>query len=201
MNTNDILQLFVNPEDPQEFARIPFRHNGHLYATNRYIAVRVPDDASITDTCQMDDIRAIPGMAGRIDRWIATAQEDADFRKLVIPDAEWKQCRTCRGAKKFTTCKECDGEGDFIHGTYNYTCKKCDGDGAHPFADGETDCPDCNGEGRVLENVRIDNTLFNAEYLKTINKLPDLELWVNPVLDCSVFRFTGGHGVIMPMRG
>ena len=197
MKASEILALFVAKQDPREFIRKPIRENGYLYATNGAIAIRCADDNEITDVADIGDWN-IPE---RIDALVSAADyEEVVFKPLVFKDSK-VECRSCNGLGRVTTCEACE-DGIFEHYGHHYECRSCNAMGYVPGKAGDIECPECYGDKFTFDNVRVDGRLFNGDYLDRLSRLPDIQIHVS--IDesaASIFKFTGGIGVIMPMRG
>lgn len=95
-------------------------------------------------------------------------------------------CWRCKGAGYAVEnpCNECDGEGEFWHGSHKYVCQECEGDGAmvRPAReDVGTRCEVCVGSGLnqgVTDFVVAgqDNLTVSRIYAKLLRELPSAEL-------------------------
>jgi hypothetical protein len=83
-------------------------------------------------------------------------------------------------------------------------CEKCDGRGT------KHDCPGCSCkcehcDGTAVEpekfTVGIGEGIFSAKFLRLILGLPGVELGPIHSREPMPFRFEGGEGLLMPMRG
>ena len=195
--------------DVRHYLNAPFTDGGWTYATNGYVAIRVP---------------AMEGFAAResvhtkdaIDKLVALEPEQ--WHDLVLPPApEWPLCNACGGSGHSTRCLECDGEGerecDLGH---MHDCDACGGDG---FQGGGTEsCYRCFGAGRdksaaLLDECRVcvggayglGYTIhFDWRLLERFADLPDVQIGL--MAPCTehknglgLIRFQGGRGVVMPI--
>lgn len=83
-------------------------------------------------------------------------------------------------------------------------CECCSGRGSqHDCPQCTCECEECGGHGQVLETVTvgIGPANFSAKHLKRILVLPNLQLGPLSFSDPVPFRFDGGDGLIMPVRG
>mgnify|MGYP003407694151 FL=1 len=197
MKASEILALFVAKDDPREYLMLPTRANGYLYATNGHICVRCKDDPEVADSADP----VAKNIPARVDRLISvTDYEEVVFKPLVFERVQHK-CRSCKGTGHIISCYACD-DGTFDHYGIEYECRTCDAMGFIPDDDSNTPCHECDGNKYTLNHARVDGRLFNGDYLDRLSKLPDIQIYVS--IDesaASIFKFTGGIGVIMPMRG
>jgi hypothetical protein len=201
--TIDIQRFCAMNSDPREWLRRPWIEDGTTVATNGHIVVRV-------DTVLQGEIADAPHgtMSGRIPKVIAAAAHlDAvvsarDIAITMVP------CRHCAGEGTVTDreCNECEGEGEFGHGTHWYCCKECDGDGriispVKSDAEGATPCDSCHGSGHDFKSyTTVGNSMLANRYLALLQDLPNCRLALPELSDQPVrFDFDGGTGVLMPM--
>ena len=98
-------------------------------------------------------------------------------------------------------CEECDGDGDFFHGSHTYDCKECDGRG-------KVNDRYLWSEYSTYEQVRIGTSYFSAREtgrLESVVKvLGDAELVANSFVGDdgktrgSLFRVGVGYVLMMP---
>lgn len=111
------------------------------------------------------------------------------------------------GSRWETKCEDCDGEGEFWHGSYEYECKNCDGDG-HIFSKKEdigaerVDCDMCDGVGHKMVLASVGLARIQAQYLVLLQELPGCQIcgWQDAINNGTVFRFDGGAGLVMHCR-
>lgn len=117
-------------------------------------------------------------------------------------------CVRCNGGGQLWTleCPDCGGDGEFDHGSHNYTCRECNGagvmrdsspfDGAYPGT-----CQDCRGDGAAIQPVELPGgTCFQRRYLALLADLPGCEIAPPSTWKAARFRFDGGEGLLMPCR-
>jgi len=85
-------------------------------------------------------------------------------------------------------------------------CGKCMGRGLlHDCPSCECRCPSCAGSGHESEYRNLsfgyEKGIFAGRYLALIKDLPNLQFGKATELEPMVFRFEGGDGLLMPMRG
>ena len=83
-------------------------------------------------------------------------------------------------------------------------CERCNGRGRqHDCPNCMCECENCAGTGMEYEQVSvgIGAAVFNAKYIALILRLPNLQFAAPQKVDPMMFRFDGGDGLIMPMRG
>lgn len=151
----------------------PFSHGDFSYATNGHIMVRVPRRDDIPEQTKEGNWNAPMG-----------ALEGATFAPVPhkpVPDIP---------AAKQVDCLSCDGRGR------EHECPRC-----------KCQCEECGGTGKNMLHPKISTTLrggtFDLRYVAMVLDLPNVELMTNkadaekPML----FKFDGGYGALMPMRG
>lgn len=86
-------------------------------------------------------------------------------------------------------------------------CDECEGRGVdHECPDCKCTCSECHGTGEPVRGKRtsvgIDHVTFAGRYMLLLQALPNVELTLPPGPDVpSHFRFDGGEGLLMQMRG
>jgi len=85
-----------------------------------------------------------------------------------------------------------------MYSNYTVECASCDGTGKPPV------CEDCDGIGKVekMEPKKVGDSWFQNKYLRLLKALPDCAIgdpYPTP-LSPAYYRFTGGDGLLMPMR-
>jgi hypothetical protein len=192
---------FCAVSDVRSYLTKPWRCAEGVAASNGHILVLVPDDGG--------DYAAEPeSMAGKIAQFETDypgGAEWLDAASLAIP--EGKKCWDCGGSGHVyeRECDECDGDGEFEHGSHTYECKECDGSGSitskRAFADAEKQaCYRCNGTGHEFLAAPIGNTFAQSRYITLLATLPNCR--VAPDGNKAMpFVFDGGRGWLMPCRG
>lgn len=206
MNTEQkraLLARFCAKQDIRYYLEKPIRQDGHLYATNGHILVRIEDDPATEarTACVKDDQgHAPPNCAALLKTLVAEWFLPIDVSALPEPGA----CKACSGSGAVLECPDCDGKGEFEHGNWNYDCKECDGAGVvkrSAFSGRKVPCGDCDGTGKDDHiKVELRGAGFQLRYLKLMAELPGVELSVNPndPRTTHYFRFDGGVGAVMP---
>lgn len=122
---------------------------------------------------------------------------------LALPDK--MPCDKCRGTgmqRGVKECRECDGDGDFYHGSHTYECKECEGTGeVEDPLQPKTTCTKCNGTGEAFQLAKVGHSTFNTTWLRLFSELPDAAIHIgdNPMASAFI-TFDGGWGVLMPCR-
>lgn len=197
MNTLEILQKFCATDDNRKSLYAPFRFDGFIYATDRSIAIRMPDDGS-----------KVVGIDPKIKKIKSFFTDIHSAKFIEIPPLpERETCIQCGGIGKVNFallhCDECDGEGTFEHGSHDYECKECNGSGeVKTRTNGNTNtCDKCNGDGKTLiQPIKIGDTHVNLKYLELIAGLPNCVSAPAGPNNKVFFRFDGGEGIVMPVR-
>lgn len=192
--TIDITRFCATTRDPRKDIHTPFRCPGGIVATNGEILICMNDDGGE----YQDATEQTKGYAARFKAYINDPKREwVDAASITLPDA--LPCPDCnsKGHTFEDECDECDGDGEFRHGSHWYECEECNGSGKVAA----TTCSRCKGSGEDFQPIHVGNTAFQRKYLALIVGLPDcrLGLPVTP-LKTTVFTFTGGFGAIMPVR-
>lgn len=165
------LQQFCGTDETRHYLMKPFSRDGFTWATNGHILVRV---ALRPDVPDVDKKFNQNGPLKDIDG--ATF-----FRpKFDLPPKPAKgECPTCDGRGFAHDCPDCECQ-----------CETCDGSG--------------ESDGERLFSTSIGPKIFALNYVRQMLSLRGIELATlpetadeNPML----FRFDGGVGALMPMRG
>lgn len=177
----------------------PFSQGAFTYASDGWIAVRVPRVESAEENPKAPDMSRIP--------W---GHEDLDdFGPLPDYDiATAKQCRHCKGSGKASTCPECGGEGEVTldsgYNEYDVECATCHGEGTVPGRpkDEVEPCDRCKGSGHdLISPVTWGNGYISMAILERIKDLPGVKLSTHGNgLEPFRFVFDGGEGLAMPLR-
>lgn len=195
---SETLQRFcATLDDPRDYLQKPFRQAGMIYATNGHFLVEIADDGRLLEYASPERLPKVKTIIDRL--------RPADF--VPIPDMlEMIPCATCGGAGMHARaeCPECDGAGEFDHGSHMYECKHCDGEG-YIGSDGvPTTCLACDGIGETVvlaDLTEVGPAKFASRYLRfLVRMLPGpVTIAVSGPKDPAEFRFAGGRGVLMPV--
>lgn len=169
------LQQFCSKDDVRLYLMKPWRRGPFTYATNGHIIVRV--DAVDGDE---EEPRAPDAAEIFFSQQSDSALVFAPLRVNLPPITTDNACETCGGAGHW---KDCTFQGTDIF----------------------MDCRDCGGNGTIEKQVSVSiaGVHFSARYIAQIGALPGAEFLSNPadaIIPCP-FRFAGGTGLLMPMRG
>lgn len=194
------IEHFAGVDDYREYLNAPWRRDGKLYATNGHFMVEIADDgreAAAFDKqpdCAALFAKHLPGEFGAIPE---------------LPPAI--ACKVCegRGMCYREMCPDCDGDGHFMHGRYEYDCQRCDCEGYFVFATvpaGEkpSRCSACYGLGEEVNReagTKVGARQYATRLLRVLTALPGVEVSCcatqgNPLW----FKFDGGRGLVMPMH-
>lgn len=201
MNTNELLQRFVaHDQDIRDHLRQPILRGEWIYATNSHIIVRVPRADGI-------DTRESDKPAGLADLFEKNRRDEF----IALPDLPpGEKCNVCSGSGIGYKCLDCDGEGAFDYGCHSYRCKGCDGVGRVDDGDDadKEPCLECDGSGeRHGQAIKVEIWHYDRRYLAKIYDLPGLKFsqrqegpqsWDDT--PPAYFSFTGGEGLLMPLR-
>lgn len=204
-------RMFVEqePSSVRQCLTTPFVRSGHLYASDRYVAIRA--------TTKRPDTKAPTGRhpeAEKLPFWPAageTGWEPWPERSAPADDAICPRCWMVGRVGWLRECEACDGLGA-IYGGYDdpddarwgepdwrRDCDACSGNGglyASP-------CDYCGGKGKglLVAEQAVGNRLITGWMDWRIRMLPGPIEWLpgGDYDDAIVFRFTGGEGVAMPL--
>lgn len=197
----DLKKFCATSDDPREYIRTPFRSPEGIVATNGHIMICIDDDGGE----YQDAVENTKSYAAKFKAYIKDQKRAwIDAASVTLPEA--KPCLACdgKGYVHEEDCDDCDGEGEFQHGSHWYDCKECNGNGkvlAGAGSGSKTTCYKCDGYGEEFQPVRVNHTAFQRKYLALIACLPDCRLGLPAEpLETTVFTFTGGWGSIMPVR-
>ncbi len=182
-------------DDPRTYLYKPFLIGEYIYATNGHVAIRVKNDGSLPEVAEIDKVKTISNYFQSL---------SSDFIDIPsIPNPE--PCKHCQGSGKWNEkieCDECDGDGEFIHGSHYYSCKECDGEGKIETGNKVGICDSCEGSGHSrMQHMQIGIASFAVRYIIKISALPGIK-FCKPIHqnDIATFVFDGGEGCIMPVR-
>lgn len=196
------LNTFCNPKDARVFLRKPFLCDGHLCATDGVVAVRVKSDSAGPDIGS-DHIASV------LRRVFSAAPQDGyvPFAPRIDKD---EPCRYCGGHGRLMHCDECDGEGQFRHGSHWYECDECSGSGEVPAEKDDPEktyiCDCCRGTKTESHGFRFAGGGLGSGPARMVAGLPGVvfawgaERDGNGLPVYGFFRFDGGDGVIMARR-
>lgn len=133
-----------------------------------------------------------------------------------LPDSGWVRmdsidipapnlCHCCNGTGLMYAddCDDCGGTGFHTIGNHDYDCQECNANGYVVIGAGigtERECDVCGGSKTLFQEAPIGCASFQTKYLRMIADLPECEIAVGDELMQAPFRFTGGHGWLMPVR-
>jgi len=173
-DVDKILMMFCATQDIHPVLFKPFNHGNFTYATNGYIAIRVPLIKKYNHK------KLVPNMN---DIWFNTLPERG---WMDVPDIEkevgYNDCDVCKGKGKYFSCG----------------CPAC-----QTARHVKESCDTCKGTGYVFkqESILVGTKLLSCLYLDIIHKLPNPQISPDSVIGRTAipFKFDGGDGIIMPM--
>jgi hypothetical protein len=181
LTANDLHPFCLDiPDDAGRHGRLerPWSSGEYTYATNGWVIVKVP---------RLAEVEARDGVP-----------KDAEIERCWGMTRTQKQFRTLPAGLKLPADDEPETQDCWLcHGS---------GIGLHPCPHCKCQCPHCEGTGAVAvakfnEPIKIFGTLFSPKLIKTLMGLPDLQFSAKPPKRKPArFTFTGGEGLIMPMR-
>lgn len=197
------IKRFCGRNQPHINGPTPTLHGGFVYATDGRIAARVA--ASSVEGSDSMEIESRVSLIGLFDRF------DPDrFDWYPIPQLDTagaRKCAVCEGSGRVMPCPECDGEGEFQHGSHSYECQHCDGTGEIAFHDPEesaSPCSACAGSGLdSMTGVEVGAGFYALRYLRLITEgCPDAEIGVpyNNPEGMAMWRASGVIGALMPIH-
>ncbi len=184
------LQSFCAKDDIRTYLMTPFVIDGHTYATNGHIIVRVlggdPDpEQAVPEPVRQTALKMF-------------ATEYTDYEpppEIPAPQA----CSECAGTGQGDEdeCEDCDGHGEFTRGNHEYDCKECDGSGKVPGGK----CPKYGcWSGQMRQPIWVGPAFIDGRYLRLIAALPNARIRVVGPEAAAAFIFDGGEGRVMPCR-
>lgn len=196
----DLQQFCAGENEPRTWLLKPWYAAGGVGATDGKLLVWMPGEAIVNapDSKEAVDIaeKLIASAKAAVDMGDRLAWSDPQDAHFV--DAE---CTSCAGTGIDTgECDECNGEGEFIHGSHFYTCKECDGTGSTGSAG---PCEICVGTKIKPSASSIGNheTCISSVYVTRLRKLPGCMVTSLPDESRNFyFRFDGGVGVVAGFR-
>jgi len=151
-------------------------------------------------------------VAGYVMHAKEAAALDGDWRRMDALASTFDPCHRCSGSGHVhvVTCDECDGDGEFRHGSHFYQCQACYGSG-ECVESGDASgvrCRECCGTGKaqqlvpglIVTNAMRERRGINAIYAEQLRLLPHAEICTALVNDCFPIRFDGGVAMLMAMR-
>lgn len=196
----DITQFCARSYSDRHYLSTPFREGENVIATNGHIMVVVPGLAG--------DYPPIPANIANkaldFETSFHAAGETHALGTMTLPDRV--DCVHCAGNGHIyvTPCIECDGEGEFHHGSHFYECKECRGAGALPCHENQPgakaqECDRCFGFGERTKAIEVGASTFMRRYLALIAELPNSAITPSThAQGIARFSFDGGHGFLMP---
>ena len=201
------IDRFTGVEDVRAWLNAPWRRDGKLYATNGHFMIELADDG-----------REAVDATDKHPNCSLLFEKRTHGAFFTLPDlAQPVPCESCAGSGMCyrEDCDDCDGNGFFDHGRYEYECKHCDSEGCFTYhgagvPEGRTEsrCRDCYGLGERV-NYREDpgtetvlgELKFATRLLRPLLALPGIEVACCPEPNAALwFKFDGGRGLVMPMR-
>ena len=201
----DIYKL-TRHADPRKMCRAPTRmSDGRVVATNGASLIVVPQhDGEFEPTAPENEAKII----GLTD--LTSLTDWRPTSSLAMP--ELKPCGLCKGSLLIveTECPDCEGSGEFQHGSHTYTCGECDGDGfnksrmATADDDNAKPCHECDGLGFAGRHQPVIVPGIQNGYALDARQIAQFpaggEFAVNDgTLDSVRLRGDGWVGLIMPM--
>jgi hypothetical protein len=186
--------------ESKEIIGKPWSAGDYSYATDGFLAVRVPRESYIPENSDAPDMSKL----------LWDHESLNDWQSLPVYDlAALKDCTLCKGTKKARRCYECDGDGELTveshYHEYDVTCKSCRGQGTLP-GDPEDDedpvCDRCAGTGKSASPIGWGAGFVSTKMLEKIKDLPAVKMSLSGNgRECWRFIFIGGVGIVMPMMG
>lgn len=197
----ELVQRFcgVAHNEIRDYLCKPWRKDGLIYATNGHVLIEFDDDGR-----EAVDWSPSHPLGDKI--FVKyPAREFVPMPALGAIRSKHRCARCCgKGFHFVVDCDDCDGFGGFEHGRHKYDCAECNGKGSLGSETIKTVCLFCDGFGEDGswrgEEFVIGEAGFQARYMRLIALLPNVEIAPADRLAGSHFRFTGGRGMVMPMR-
>lgn len=196
--TPEMLQRFAYRGDRDPELHHPWTDGGKSYATNR--AILIETDAAVAGIAAVAAHKTTAIAKELMERNFAALNGGALAALPDLPPA--KACEFCKGGAVMD-CPTCAA------GTYpdnpEEGCPTCNDTGQVSLTDGDSaiDCWFCDGLGLDRQEVVIGDVPFDDRLLRLIAALPGARFALHstlPETEPSAFVFTGGRGLVMPMR-
>lgn len=205
--TIDTLRRFCAQDATRGALCSPFSRGPYTYASNGHICVRVPRMADVPEYECAPPAEILFESIPDSGEWCQWPEHD---KPGSIHDREHARsidpCYACRGVGCTPMdCPDCGGEGDHECSCGDFhVCGKCNGLGAVEAVN-SSECNLCGGDGRLFRQ-RVAGLSIKGTYHRMVaDLLIEPEHHQEPLkrpdgLQMVLFRFYGGHGVIMPLR-
>lgn len=187
--------------DTRVYLRRPMRFGDQVLASDGRILVCIPGHSGHEEAPSR-----VRNFTRRIEQIIKEAPLTwTPAAAVELPPPE--PCAKCDGSGVMyrVDCHECNGEGEFVHGTHTYRCKECDGEGGtvtrHASHGARAQpCDICGGSGASIQPVTVGEVRVQRRYLAAIAELPGAQ--VAPSHEGTlVFTFDGGGwGALATLR-
>jgi hypothetical protein len=200
MINNEFLQTFcVKKSDSNDWARSPFRLYGtHIvnqwvYATNRNIMIRVPNQACINSyaiTGTFPDY--VKTRITELFDWCPSGENPP----ISEPDINLTHCTKCHGG--YHLCTVCNGEGVFEYHGYEYDCQSCEGRGT--VSNKQDMCNLCNDTGFELQIVGMGGHWFDGRLIAKCNDLVNKKWYIDNMSKRAYCMFDTGTVIIASIQ-
>lgn len=187
----EILKRFCGTKD-NRCIDTPFSQGKFSYATDGFIALRVPKISGIRESAT-PKIEMLPwSKLGHVDNFVAGP-----------PLGIAKNCPSCHGKGSVTSCDECDGAGNLYFETefndYEPTCESCNGTGKG-LGNGHT-CGSCDGSKiDRSQSITWRDKCVGRLLMAKLKTLPNVRFDISGApLDPIGLVFNGGDGFLMPI--
>ena len=197
-------QAFCYPDDLRHALQTPTTHGDYSYCTDGRIMIKIPalpePEYRDKDKCtSLQTFEKVFSTAG------ANITFDARPISELIGDHPPEPCDTCKGAKvvEKAECDHCEGDGylDCECCGQERECPTCKGDGFIEGTGHQMECSTCRGEGFKPQLLPIGISQITEKYARLIQTLPDAVVFLpKSESEPITFKFTDGHGAIMPVR-
>ena len=189
-----ILNQFCAKNHVREYMMRPLRCDGFIYATNGYVAIRVPDDTNL-DADSHDQMNNLPS--------IFNVDLDACELSPLPALPEFALCKDCCGTRVLyrKACSNCEGDGWFMRNNYDYDCQECDSKGKVEGGRVEANkviCDSCGGTGANSEqSILIGKSTYYVEFFSMLATLSNCMIKMPHSKNESLhFSFDGGVGIL-----
>lgn len=199
MITKEQLESFCSVDKCRTVLTKPFNVNGHTYATNGHICVKIAEREEYSENEPINNIEKSMNYPTHFDQKHFINIDEKELKKQIV------KCEDCEGHGNFKCCPECDGNGTVFWESprgyqYDDICGMCNG--GHTKID--LTCDSCDGKGWSFGRSRfkIGSKYVSSESLYLITQLDDYYIAPDAVeqLQAIPFKFNGGIGIIMPLR-
>jgi hypothetical protein len=189
-----------------EYLQYVWSKNGFAYSCNGYIAARTSLELMSPEVLDASNKANIEKLCDLIDKNLSEACGDPIDLAGYKSTFSQERCPDCFGTGKQTICGDCEGNGEFEHGSHSYDCKECSGSGrtsikfnflVDPDDQATRTCDSCSGTKFKSSEVELCEIYIHSRYLNLICSLPNVHAQLDQKTSRLYFNFDGGSGFVL----